>query len=392
MPGRSIVLSVKPDLLCWARVSVGLDTDKAASKIKVRDEILKNWESGTARPTLVQAEKLANLYKRPLAAFFLPRPPKEPTLPRDFRTLPSGSPGPLSYETRIAIRRAWRLQSLTIELAEGLGRILRPGLDGVQRSDDPERLAASVRSAINTPVDDQFKWQGHHEALRRWRRSLEPLGVSAFQFSMPLEDTRGFSLPSAKAPAIVLNTRDWINARSFSLFHELGHLLLDKAGICGMELWERGAEPGIVSTEKFCNHFAGAFLVPRAALLDHLVVTGTHRARKWSDEELQHLAQDFKVSKEVVLRRLLMSELATQTFYEAKREEWTRAARARPKKKSHGAQSPAKRCVNENGVPFVALVLDSFNGNRITYADVSNYLGVRTKHIDKIAELSVNRG
>jgi Zn-dependent peptidase ImmA (M78 family) len=392
MPGRSIQLSVKPDLLSWARMSVGLEADSAARKIKVPDEVLRNWESGVARPTLVQAEKLANLYKRPLAAFFLPRPPREPALPQDFRTLPSGSPGPLSYETRIAIRRAWRLQSLTTELTEGLGRRLQPGLDGIRRSDDPERLAASVRAALKVPLEDQFKWHNYHEALRRWRRSLELLGVSVFQFSMPLEDTRGFSLPSAKAPAIVLNTRDWIGARSFSLFHELAHLLLDRGGICGVELWERGADAGIVSIETYCNHFAGAFLVPRTALLEHRIVIEVRRARRWSDEELQGLVLDFKVSQEVILRRLLMFGLATQAFYETKREEWAKAARSRSKKKSHGAQSPAKKCVNENGVPFVSLVLDSFNRDRITYADVSNYLGVRIKHIDKIAELSASGG
>jgi hypothetical protein len=44
---------------------------------------------------------------------------------------------------------------------------------------------------------------------------------------------------------------------------------------------------------------------------------------EWSDIVLGRVARDFKVSQEVILRRLVILNLATGSFYKRKREEWT---------------------------------------------------------------------
>jgi hypothetical protein len=66
-----------------------------------------------------QLEALSDLYKRPLVTFFLPSPPTEPPLPRDFRVLPSQEARTLSKKVLVAIRTARRVQRLYAHLRGG---------------------------------------------------------------------------------------------------------------------------------------------------------------------------------------------------------------------------------------------------------------------------------
>ena len=72
---RSIEALVKPEMLVWARESAGLPPQVAAKKIGIKSEKLEMWEKGEIRPTVAQLRKAASVYKRPTAAFYLPRPP-----------------------------------------------------------------------------------------------------------------------------------------------------------------------------------------------------------------------------------------------------------------------------------------------------------------------------
>jgi len=60
---------VKPELLRWGRETAGLTIEAAAKKITVTPERLLSWENGHSRPSIPQLRKMADVYKRPLAAF-----------------------------------------------------------------------------------------------------------------------------------------------------------------------------------------------------------------------------------------------------------------------------------------------------------------------------------
>jgi Zn-dependent peptidase ImmA (M78 family) len=196
-------------------------------------------------------------------------------------------------------------------------------IESARLSDDPEGVAHKLREKIGIKVETQFSWKKERDAFEEWRKSIERFGVLVFQSSLPVEETRGFSLPGDTFPVIVLNEKDHMRARMFSLFHEFGHLLLDTGGICN---WENpNGSPEIVPVEKFCNHFAGAFLVPKDALLNHQLVK-LGKTNEWPDNYLQSIARNFKVSREVILRRLVTLNLASWNFYRMKYEEWKKEA------------------------------------------------------------------
>ena len=94
------VAGVRPELLRWCRATVGLSTADVATMLKRTQEEIEAWESGAEAPTYPQLEKLAyDIYKRPLAIFFLPTPPKESLPQSEFRTLPDADMRTLSRDT-----------------------------------------------------------------------------------------------------------------------------------------------------------------------------------------------------------------------------------------------------------------------------------------------------
>jgi DNA-binding XRE family transcriptional regulator len=204
---REVVrVELNPDLLVWARASSGFNIDEVARAVDVTPDVIAAWEIGEQRPTIRQLERLAHKVKRPLAAFFLPKPPTEPP-PRDFRLLPAAEAGCFTPATLLAFRQARNIQQEAIELADALGDTIE--LRRVQGSlrDDPEELADRARRLLGISITDQIRWRDAFNALAQWRAALERTGLLTLQFSMPREDARGFSLDSERLPVIVVTTK-----------------------------------------------------------------------------------------------------------------------------------------------------------------------------------------
>jgi Zn-dependent peptidase ImmA (M78 family)/DNA-binding XRE family transcriptional regulator len=376
---RSGILEVPvaPGVLKWARETMGKTVDDVAKRLDLGKATVEAWEKGQKHPTLKQLRELSVFLKRPLAAFFLPIAPQEAPLPVDFRTLPADSKRPFTEKTLLALRRARRLQDLSRELASNLGDRSFFDIETASLADDVRSLADRVRQGFGVTVENQFEWKSETEALREWKRATESRGVLVLELPFPIAEGRAFSLTDDTYPVIVLNSGDSLNGRIFSLFHEFGHLLLGQSGIC--DLTEEGKD-----IEQFTNRFAGEFLVPALALSGHAVVQ-SHIGDEWEDDDLLVLARQFKVSREVILRRLLITGSTTRSFYERKRAEWeARRKEIRPKR---GRRVPARQCLRQNGVPFTARVLEAAERDIITYRDVSDYLSVGLKYLPAVENL-----
>jgi len=388
MPRKSFEVDIQPEVMRWARRSMGRSIIDVAKQLNISEDIVRRWERGTKKPRLNQLKKLARFYKRPLAVFFLPMPPKEYPFPTDFRKLSDGSISKLSQKTLLAFRKARRIQSLTTELAGTKNTELLSEIGIVSVSNDPEVVATKIREILKIDFETQSRWKTDSEALNYWIKSIEKLGILVIQFSVPLEDGRAFSISDGGVPLIVLNSADEPRPRIFSLFHEIGHILLKGGSICNpFEVDENS------SIEVFCNHIAGAVLVPRAELLSHKTVRRKPIVFPWTDGTLDRIASSFKVSREVVLRRLLFFGRTPPHHYNAKRNEWKlkreqkQLEQKQRLKEKGGPQNIPQKCIRENGPSFVSLVLSSYKKATINYSDVGDYLGVRLKHVPKIERI-----
>ncbi len=374
-----------PSVLVWAREAAGLTTEAASAKAGIAPDRLAGWESGNQKPTFAQLRKLAAVYKRPLAIFYLDEPPKGFAPMHDFRRAADQAGLPNSPELTLEIRRAHDRREWALELFEQIEE-RPPDLDGaVNLSDDPEAAASEVRRILKVTLKDQITWRTDYDAFRQWRLLIERAGILTFQANdVETNEARGFSISERPLPVAVTNIKDAPRGRIFTLLHETTHILLRDGGICDLHESNQNARSRV---EAFCNHVAGATLFPRDALLR----TNTVLAHKkgdiaWDDEELKELSRHFGGSREAALVRLLALGLTTQRYYEEKHKGFLRSyseQRERDRLKG-GFAPPHEVALTSAGPTFTGLVIESFNRERITASDVSDYLQIRLKHLAEV--------
>jgi Zn-dependent peptidase ImmA (M78 family) len=250
-------------------------------------------------------------------------------------------------------------------------------------------VSARGREWLGITIAEQRQWRTEYQPIAGWIAALETRGVLVFQTgAVEVDEMRGFSLTARELPAIVVNAKDAPRGRVFTLMHEFCHLLLDRGGVCDpVRVGREGRSPD-ENVEIFCNRVAGALLVPRDALLEDPRVETVQGAPEWEDEVLRALASDFGVSREVILRRLLVLGKTTGEFYERKRAEYLAqyAANAARMREAGGFVPPSRLALRDNGRRYTGLVLEALERERITAADVTDYLGMRLKHLDDIAQ------
>ena len=375
---------VKPELLAWARKSSGLSLPMAAKRIGTTEERLSTWETGERRPTINQLRKMGEVYKRPIAIFYLPMPPKGFDPIKDFRRISEKRTHEYSPSLLYEIRRAYTRRESAIDLYKELdGTIPRTKLPIIDVRDDLEKAGSIIREFFHITYEKQMQWNTDRESFNGWRNAIESKGILVFQASrIPVEEMRGFSISKAPFPTIMVNIQDALVARTFTLMHELAHVLIGKEGVCDLT--------GHADIEVSCNALAGAILVPKKLFLAEPEFQGRKLSSIWTDDEINNLAGRYKVSRDVVLRRLLTIGSITTAFYKKKssqyRELWIKQAQKekREKKDKGGFAPPDRMVVSSFGKLFAQLVLNSYRQDKITISDVSDLLSVKLKYLPKI--------
>jgi Zn-dependent peptidase ImmA (M78 family) len=374
---KSVPALMNPALLVWARESIGYEVEEVAHHLDVPGSSVSAWERGDERPTVVQLRLLADLYERPLAIFYLPNVPRAFDPMRYFRRRPDEAKPAPSPRMAVQIRDAEARREAALELAETLGDVPAALTLRASLGEQPGIIAARAREWLDVSLETQASWRDEFRAYQSWRAALERAGALVFQLSVD-EHFRGFSIDAERYPVIAVNSKDTPRARIFTLFHELGHLVLGQG-----ELDEGGFWTRTEAVEVFCNEFAGQLLVPAEALDAELGVAGGGASEVIDRDAVDRLLPRFWVSEEVILLRLVNTGRLARSAYEARRAE----LRTYPLPKRYGRMEPPKRTVQALGQKYVRSVLLAFDGQHITMSDVAGYLGVKLKHLPEIERL-----
>ncbi|MCM5555320.1 XRE family transcriptional regulator [Pleomorphomonas sp. NRK KF1] len=383
--------TIKPALLVWARETAGYDLLTAAQKLGVEEVKIVAWESGEDQPSIPQLRKLAELYKRPLAVFYLSAPPLTFQPMHDFRRLPDFGGRHFSPELTLEIRSAQQRRELALELIDDADGAPQRFELSTSIKEDPEKVGAFVRGALGIDYQLQARWRDPRVAFHAWRSRVEDKGVLVFQASrVESSEASGFAVWADVLPVIVVNRKDVYPRRVFSLLHELTHLMLHQSGVSDLDA--NGARPiDDERLEMFCNHVAGAALVPEDLLLGETIVLERGFGRhEWSDPEIKSLALTYSVSRETIVRRLLTLRRATEDFYGRKRQQYAleyQQQREREKEKNAGKEIPRNmplETVANVGKPFARWVIENYRQDRISLSEVSGYLGVKVRHVPGI--------
>jgi Zn-dependent peptidase ImmA (M78 family)/transcriptional regulator with XRE-family HTH domain len=372
---------------------MGLDLAAVSSKLKITEERLAAWEEGGESPTIAQMRKLAALYKRPLAVFYLPEPPVDFQPLRDFRRLPAAELGIQSPALHSAIRRAHFQREAALDLRALVGEPVSeaPRLMGAAR--DPEAVGHEARQLLNVDLQTQFSWDDPGRALRGWTEAIEELDVLVLQAQrIPTTEMRGFSVTEPEMPVIVLNGADYARAKIFTLLHEFAHILLNAAGVC--DLHDRRVRNPTDDIEVFCNRVAAAVLLPAKELAKEPLLQEAPSGGKWSGETISYLAERYAVSQEAVTRRLYALNLASWDFLQFKIREF-RAAYEEQKRledekrraaKKPGGPSYYRMLIRDYGRAYTRLALEAYHRDDINASELSDYLDIKLNKLPRLED------
>ena len=361
------IQSINPERIAWCCADLGITPGELAAETGIAAATIEHVMAGKDGMTFNQLRKVADHFGRGVLFFLEEGPVDEAKVHSpQFRTLANQKPK-LSAKLKALIERVEKQREVYLSLREDLDDADRPRFSApVLPNDDLQEAARLVRH-----------WLGlnDHNDFDTYREALESRGVLVFRsngyngkWQIAKENPIiGFSLYDATCPVIVVKKQDWDTRQSFTLMHELGHLLLHKISSIDDER-DLQSHRG---HEREANAFAGYLLVPDAFLAS---ISDAERPDEVSgyDYWLKRQREAWGVSGEMILRRLMDAGRLPHSRYEAYRQ-WV--AQLPVIQKSGGSREHRNREPRHIfGDTFVRTVLDSLYARHITLAKASGYL------------------
>ena len=338
------VMEIDPDALKFARERVSLTRDELASRmdgyirgyrgIQVLPETVAEWESGARGMTSVETWAATEVCMFPFYALFEKDPPPEAFA--DFRSPPNGTREPVDYNTHRQLHRFERLYEMVFDLSARLGAIEETTVPTALSEEAENVIARRMRRSLGVTNDIQAGWTDEEEALIAWKALTSDLGVFVFSLPLNVQQIRGASRwDSGGPPAVLISTSDLASARSFTLMHELAHLMHRHAEnpMCDPSRKSQRSE------ESRMNRIAAEVLVPEGWVRNE---TEGHSFssvfKEWPTNERIRLTKTFGVSSQMMGIRLKQlgivlddgyrtSEWGSGVFYSRKGQKRTRAPR-----------------------------------------------------------------
>ena len=380
----------KTTVLKWARETSGYSKTDVIGYLKLKTINLTKidqWEKGELQPSYPQLKKLAKLYNRPVALFYFPEPPQEDSIETEFRSLPQTINNAIPPDIRYLVRKAKIKQMDLEELHTGLSQkaeifswneIFSKKDSGIKN--DAKKSAKETREYLNISLETQEKsWKNTDEALKKWITSFENMGIWVFKDNFKKNnDYCGFCIYdiNQRFPIIYINNGQPKVRQIFTLFHELGHILMGQGGIDFRTAPE--LESKYKEEEVFCNAFAGEFLVPSEAL-DY--------SKYPKDSEIENMAKKYKVSYEVILRKFLDRNIISNEDYSKKIDERNKRLQSilhgyEKKRKGGGNYFLTQKTYLGN--KYIDMVFSKYYKQQISKEQVADYLDIKISSVSEM--------
>ena len=307
---------VTPSVLEWAIQESGYSIPEVAKQLGVEEAELGRWLRGKGHPKVTAFRRLAAVLHRPAATFLLSEPPEADPVAIKFRRPPNVERVELNADERRHIREAARVQDTVSWLLQEMGEP-PASMPTVELSAAPERVAEAARQHLEVSLDTQLQiWKTESQAQAGWRDALEASGVSVLMLRLGEKSCRGFSVWDDFVPLLAVNTYFRGTARIFSMLHEYGHLLTRSSSACLEQARGHRLAKSSDSTERWCEEFAAAVLLPASAVKRLLKIELGWEGGKVKDlDEASATANRFKVSLRAMVIRLIELDAADWDLY-----------------------------------------------------------------------------
>lgn len=357
---------INADRIEWCCADYGITPGELAAEVGISDASMDKVLKGTAGLTFNQLSHIAEFFGRGVLFFLEAGPIDDGVHTLAFRTLANQKPE-LSAKLKGLIERVEHQRMIYLGLRDELAnsdlpRFVAPEIP----RGDPQEAALLTR-----------EWLGlaEHNDFDSCRAAIEAKGILVFRsngyngkWQIAKESPiLGFTLYDVDCPVIVVKKQQWESQQTFTLIHELGHLLLHRSSSIDDE-HDLQSHDG---QERGANAFAGHLLVP-----DRFLNTINDAARPAHvaefDAWLEVPRRRWGVSGEVILRRLLDSGRISQAAYVAYRN-W-RAKVVVPIRDGGNREWRHREPMHIFGDTFVRAVFDALNGRYISLSKASSYL------------------
>ena len=392
-------VKVNPEILVWARETAGLTREDAVRKLGIRAargvlpvDRLAAIEAGAdelTRPTLL---KMAKQYRRPLLSFYLSRPPRKGDRGADFRTLSPDEHSPADDAlVDTLIRDMQARQSMVRAVLEDEDEAeLLAFVGSRQMSDGREIVLRYLRVLLDVDVEEYYRQSNANDGFSFLRRAAEDAGafvvlqgnLGSHHTTIDTNLFRGFSLADEVAPFIVINDNDSRAAWSFTLVHELVHLLLGQTGVGGARVENQ--------VERFCNDVAGEFLLPERQFTALDITRGMELES--TAELIEEFARDRNLSRAMVAYKAYRVGRIEYPVFNALssrfREQWlqdrnSQRQRAREREEDGGPDYYVVRR-HRIGDGLVGLVLRMMDVGALATSKAAIVLGLKPTQIHKL--------
>ena len=390
--------NVNPEILLWARKTANLTPEQAVAKLQIRDargvsavQRLAGYETGAIAPTRGLLVRMAKHYRRPLLTFFLAAPPRSRERGVDFRVLSGSVPGTESALVDALLRDVRTRQSMIRAVLEDEEEAQPlPFVGAATMADGKAAMLRKLHALLGVDRSNYRAQSDADAAFRLLRASAEAAGVfvllkgdlGSHRTAIDVQVYRGFVIADEVAPLIVINDGDVKTAWSFTLLHELVHLLLGQTGISGA--------PADTPIERFCNDVAGEFLLlpdelDRLGLRD----VGDHIAD--ASGRIGEFARDRHLSRAMVayaaLRRGLIASEVYGELTARFRGQWIQERHSRREARTQGT-GPSYYVVRRHrlGNALLQLTGRMMDTGALTTSKAAKILGVKAASVPALMD------
>lgn len=221
---------------------------------------LKEWDNGT-KPTLNQVSKMSKDLNVPFGYFFLSVPYKNSVDSLAFRTFGSKARKEMSPNLRDTVNnmeviQEWLRNEITDEefATSPIAGILNE-YDSILSASQKLRTLLNIDIDWYRKVDKTKVYSFLREKVGRKQVFVFESGIvgSNTRKTLDINEFRAFALYDTYVPLVFINTSDYIQAKSFSLLHEIVHIAIGQNDLMAGEYIEE---------ENFCNSVAAEIMVP----------------------------------------------------------------------------------------------------------------------------------
>ena len=387
---------VNPEILSWARETAGLSVEDASSKLGFKDTLkwtsvqrLLEYESGREMPSRSVLNRMAKRYRRPLLTFYLSKPPRKDDIVVDFRSLPDEHSAADNAILDALIRDVLASQSLVRAALEDEDEAEPiPFINSRRISDGQQAVLETLHNLLKVRREDFYKQSSASAAFSLLRDSAENAGVfvllkgniSNFHTNVSVEIFRGFAIADDVAPFVIINENDAQSAWSFTLLHELVHLILGQTGVGNTKFTN--------SNERFCNDVAGDFLLPGDEIAG-IALNGTSSIDNIT-EQISKFARKRNLSRAMVaykgyragaIERIVYEKLADK-FRQQWREE--RDTNQRPQRQADGGPNYYVVRRHRIGNKLVSLVARMVDMGALSTTKAAQVLDIKPTQVERL--------